>query len=44
MNMQYGTNGNLSGYFPTSTPMKLGTVVVLGVGAYMLYKYFNKKK
>ena len=34
----------LGGYFPASTPIKLGTVVVLGVGAYMLYKYFHKKK
>ena len=43
MNMQHGTNGNLSGYFPTTTPMKLGTVVVLGIGAYMVYKYLYKK-
>jgi hypothetical protein len=33
----------LGGYFPTTTPMKLGTVVVLGIGAYMLYKYLYKK-
>ena len=33
----------LSGYIPAATPMTLGTVVVLGVGAYMLYKYLYKK-
>ena len=34
----------LSGYIPTSTPMTLGTVLVLGVGAYLAYKYLYKKK
>jgi hypothetical protein len=43
MNMQRNTHGNLSGYIPSTTPMTLGTVVVLGIGAYMVYKYLYKK-
>ena len=44
MYMQRNTHGNLAGgYFPAATPMTIGTVVVLGVGAYMLYKYLKKK-
>lgn len=37
------TNGNLSGYFPTTPKMGLGLVLVLGVGAYYLYKAMSKK-
>lgn len=33
----------LNGYLPTTAPMTLGTVVVLGIGAYLAYKYFHKK-
>ena len=38
------TNGRqLSGYFPTTPAMGIGTLLVLGVAGYYLYKAMKKK-
>ena len=38
------TNGNLNGYFPTTNPMTIGGVIVVGVLGYLAYQAFYGKK